>query len=143
VVLFGANCYSDRLPLGSLLVWCKRPPNKLGKFMSDCEVGWMNRGHGVYLFHHVWDGFNRESERGKAVHPTQKPVALTRWCIERLKLKPGATILDPYMGSGSTGIAAVELGFRFVGIEKDPAYYATAVRRIFGAQPSLAMSGSR
>jgi site-specific DNA-methyltransferase (adenine-specific) len=53
-----------------------------------------------------------------------------RWCIERLKLKPDATIVDPYMGSGSTGVAVLQLGFRFIGIECDPTHYATARRRV-------------
>jgi site-specific DNA-methyltransferase (adenine-specific) len=130
VVLFGANCYSDRVPPGTLLVWCKRRDSKTGKFLSDCEVAWRKGGRGVYLFHHYWDGFDRESERGKTFHPTQKPVALMRWCIERLKLKPDATIVDPYMGSGSTGVAVLQLGFRFIGIECDPTHYATARRRV-------------
>jgi site-specific DNA-methyltransferase (adenine-specific)/modification methylase len=53
VILWGANCFSDRLPMGTWLVWCKRRENQLGKFMSDCEVAWQKGGHGSYLFHHV------------------------------------------------------------------------------------------
>ncbi len=53
-----------------------------------------------------------------------------RWCIETLKPKPGAMILDPYMGSGSTGIAALSLGHRFIGIEIDPGHFETACKRI-------------
>jgi site-specific DNA-methyltransferase (adenine-specific) len=130
VILWGANCFSDRLPMGTWLVWCKRRENQLGKFMSDCEVAWQKGGHGSYLFHHVWNGFDRESERGKTQHPTQKPVALMRWCIERLKLKPGATIFDPFMGSAPVAQAAIELGYRYIGIEKDAKHFATAVKRI-------------
>jgi DNA modification methylase len=131
VVLFGANCYSDRLPLGSLLVWLKRRDNQLGTFMSDAEVAFLKGGHGVYLFRHVWNGFDRESEaRQKTLHPTQKPVALMRWIIERLKLEPGSTILDPYMGSAPVGVAAIEAGHCYIGIERDAEYFATAVRRL-------------
>jgi site-specific DNA-methyltransferase (adenine-specific) len=133
VILFGMNCYSDKLPPGSVLVWCKKPASKLGKFLGDCELAWMKGGHGVYLFHHVWDGVCRDTEVGQHLHPSQKPVALMRWCIGKLKLKPGSTILDPYMGSGSTGVAAVELGFNFVGIEVDPDYLKSARRRINAA----------
>lgn len=64
-----------------------------------------------------------------AVHPTQKPVKLMRWSLKQLP-DGCRTILDPYMGSGSTGIAAAQLGLRFIGIEKEPAYYATALRRL-------------
>ena len=129
-MMFGFNCFSDRLPMGSLLVWCKKRAPNLGKFLSDCEVAWMRGGHGVYLFHHEWHGFMRESERGPTLHPTQKPVALMRWCIERLRLKPGSTICDPYMGSGSTGVAAVQLGHHFIGAELDAEYFAIAKARI-------------
>jgi DNA modification methylase len=66
-------------------------------------------------------------------HPTQKPIGLMRWCIERLKLNPGATILDPFMGSGSTGVAAIKMGFHFIGIECNPAYFAIAESRIRSA----------
>jgi len=131
VILWGANCFSDRLPLGTLLVWCKRRDSQLGTFMSDAEAAWMKGGHGVYLFRHVWNGFDRESERReKTLHPTQKPVALMRWCIERLKLKPGSTILDPFMGSAPVALAALELGHRYIGVEREPAYFNIAVQRI-------------
>ena len=63
--------------------------------------------------------------------PTQKPVALMRWCIERLKLKPGSTILDPYMGSAPVGVAAAGRGsFLTSGIEKDADYFEIAKRRL-------------
>jgi site-specific DNA-methyltransferase (adenine-specific)/modification methylase len=131
VALFGANCFSDRLPIGSWLVWCKRRDSMLGKFLADAETVWINKGFGVYILQHEWHGSLKASERGqKRVHPHQKPIAVMRWCLERLKLKPGSTILDPYMGSGTTGVAAVELGFNFVGVELDPAYFAIAERRI-------------
>ena len=133
VVLFGANCYSDRLPLGSWLIWCKRRDSKLGAFMSDCEVAWMKGGHGVYLFNHVWDGFDKASERGvPRIHPTQKPVAVMRWVIERLRLPKGATILAPYMGAGATGVAALQLGYRFIGIDLNAEYCEAAQRRLKG-----------
>ncbi len=130
VLLFGFNCFSHRLPMGSLLIWCKRRDSVLGKFLSDCEVAWFNRGRGIYLFHHEWSGFMRESERGKSLHPTQKPVALMKWCIERMRLRPGSTIVDPYMGSGSTGVAALEMGHKFIGVECDAGYFATAAKRL-------------
>jgi site-specific DNA-methyltransferase (adenine-specific) len=144
VILFGANCYSDRLPLGSWLVWLKRRDNQLGTFMSDAEVAYMKGGHGVYVFRHVWNGFDRESEaRQKTLHPTQKPVALMRWVIERLKLKPGSTILDPYMGSAPVGIAARDAGHNYIGIERDAEHFETAVRRMQERATPLFDSTSR
>ena len=108
VILWGANCYSDKLPVGSLLIWNKRQPKGNKNVMSDAEVAWMNTGHGVYIFDHVWDGFIRQSEKGENYHPTQKPVALMRWCIQ--KANPQGVIIDPYCGSGSLLCAARDLG---------------------------------
>ena len=69
----------------------------------------------------------KEKER---VHPTQKPVALMQWCIGLTKIPTGATVLDSFMGSGTTGIACIRTGRKFIGIEKDPDYFQTAKERI-------------
>lgn len=130
VIMWGYQHIADTLPLGTVLVWLKRRDSKIGKFMSDCELAWQKGGKGVYLFKHVWDGFDRETERGqRTVHPAQKPVALMKWCIERVT-KLGDTVLDPYMGSGSTGVACQELGRSFIGIEIDPTYFQVAKERL-------------
>ena len=63
------------------------------------------------------------------VHPTQKPVALMKWCL-RLRWTPSGTILDPYMGSGTTLVAAQQLGRRAVGIEINEQYCSIAVKRL-------------
>ncbi len=63
-----------------------------------------------------------------------KPISLMRWCINHFKLPAGSLILDPYMGSGTTGVAAVTMGHRFIGIEIDPDYFTIACRRIEAAQ---------
>ena len=68
---------------------------------------------------------------GKNAHPTVKPVALMRWLV-RLVTPPGGVVLDPFMGSGSTGVAALAEGFRFIGIELDAEMVETAKRRIAG-----------
>jgi hypothetical protein len=130
VCLWGYQAFADRLPCGSLLVWCKRPASKLGKFLSDCEVAWVKGGYGARLFWHKWDGWNRASERGKTLHPTQKPVALMCWCLGMLGLKAGDTVLDPYMGSGPVGVACAQAGIHYIGIELDKGYFAVAKRRI-------------
>ncbi len=70
-------------------------------------------------------GCFRKSKR----HPNEKPIALVRWMIEK-SADPGDTILDPYMGSGTTGVAAVQMGMNFIGIEIDPTYFAIAEKRI-------------
>ena len=61
------------------------------------------------------------------VHPTQKPIAVMEWCLRLVESK---TILDPYMGSGTTGVAAARMGRKFIGIEIEPKYFDIACRRI-------------
>jgi site-specific DNA-methyltransferase (adenine-specific) len=135
VVLWGANHYAARLPVGTTLVWLKKADHLFGTFLSDAEIGWMKGGHGVYCFRKQFPPPSRMDEAGgRCAHPNQKPVSLLRWCFERLKLQPGATVLDPYMGSGSTGVAAVEAGLKFIGVELDQGYFDIAQKRIAEAK---------
>jgi len=130
VILFGCNHYAARLPLGTTLVWVKRLDGGFGSFLSDAEIAWKKGGHGVYC----WRDLSLMAETRDRAHPTQKPVPLMRWCIEQAKVPAGGVILDPYMGSGSTGVAAMQMRHPFVGIEIDPTYFAIACRRIEQAQ---------
>ena len=77
-------------------------------------------------------------------HPTQKPIEVMKWCIGHLP-EPAETIFDPFMGSGTTGVAAVRMGRVFIGIERDPEYFAVACRRIAEAdrQPDLLVAAPR
>jgi DNA modification methylase len=113
-----------------MLVWDKRPPTGAANLLSDAEIAWYSRGYGVYIFDHTWNGFNRASERQTAYHPTQKPVALMRWCLQRAKLKPNALVFDPYMGSGPIAQACKELGYRYIGCELSELYCQRAVNRL-------------
>ena len=100
--------------------------------MSECEMAWTSVLKSTRHFSHMWHGFKRASEVGERVqHPTQKPVALMKWCLGFIG---GATILDPFMGSGSTGVAAVQLGRNFIGCEVDAKHFETACKRIEDAQ---------
>lgn len=139
VVLWGANHFAQKLPHGRWLAW-----NKLGGLepwdqFSDVEFAWHNRRAADKLFSHLWKGLCQAGAGERREHPTQKPVALMRWCIEQAKVPEGATILDPYMGSGSTGVAAVEMRRRFVGVEIEPRYFDIACRRIEQAQRQMDM----
>jgi site-specific DNA-methyltransferase (adenine-specific) len=128
VILWGFPYFAAYLEIGTTLVWNKKAANQLGTFLSDCELAWMKGGVGVYLFNHVWNGFDRQTERGEEVyHPSQKPVALMDWCISKVKSE---TIVDPYMGSGTTIVAGFRAGRRVIGIEKEPKYFDIAVKRI-------------
>lgn len=137
VVLFGSNHFAARLPVGTTLVWVKRNDGAFGSFLSDAEVAWMKGGHGVYCFRDL----SMNAEATRRVHPTQKPVSLMKWVLDRAKVPVGATVLDPFMGSGSTGVACIQTGRNFIGIEIDRAHFETAQRRIEAvqAQPALFM----
>ena len=129
-LMWGGNHFADKLPSSSCwYVWDKRAASGHTNDFADCEIAWVGWGGVARVFRHHWDGMMRASERGEArAHPTQKPVALMVWCIEQAKNPE--TILDPFMGSGTTGVAAIQLGRKFIGIEKEERYFNIAVRRI-------------
>lgn len=134
VSLWGANWYSSRLPdSGGWLIWDKKDGGTSDNF-SDVEMAWTNAGNTARLLHHKWRGMIRASEQNEPrVHSTQKPIAVMKWNIAQLGLESGATICDPYMGSGTTGIAALQLGYNFVGVELDEHYFDIATKRICDA----------
>jgi site-specific DNA-methyltransferase (adenine-specific) len=139
VVLFGANHYHHRLPAGKWHAWDKLHGWPSHDNNSDVEFIWQKGKPGASrIISHLWKGVQQDSEKGLSkVHQSQKPVAVMEWCIG---LVPNAKhILDPYMGSGSTGVAAVRLGRRFTGVEIDDGHFATACRRIEAAlsQPDI------
>lgn len=140
VVLFGADHFYDRLPLGGgWLVWDKRCGLIPERTQADCEMAWYSQDGVARMFRHIWDGMVKDSERGTPrEHPTQKPVELMTWVIEKVT-EPGDVIFDPFMGSGTTGVAAVRLGRSFLGCEISPAYFAIAQRRIEQAQMQMRM----
>lgn len=139
-VLWGANHYWSRLPVGRTLLWIKKPTHLLGTFLSDFEVGWASGGHGCFAHFRQFPPPSRMAENdGKTVgHPTQKPLSLMEWCISEFS-KGDEPIVDPFMGSGTTGVAAIRQGRAFFGVEKRPDYFETACRRIAEAyaQPRL------
>lgn len=133
VILWGCNNYCHAIPphTGQWYFWDKVTRNGLSVRIAEGEFCWHKRGTKPRAFRHLWSGAYRDSETGNmSEHPTQKPVALMRWCLEQMRLPPGSTILDPYMGSGTTGVAAIQLGYKFIGIEIDAGYFAIARRRI-------------
>jgi site-specific DNA-methyltransferase (adenine-specific)/modification methylase len=130
VILWGANHYASKLPdSAAWLVWDKRD-GTAENALSDCELAWCNVGGSARLKRHMWNGLCRDSEIGVHLHPTQKPVVVMAWAMEKAKIAIGATVLDPYMGSGTTGIACIRTGRKFIGIERDPKHFETACNRI-------------
>lgn len=130
-VLWGANYYTDKLPLvSSWLVWDKREGGTSDD-NADCEMAWTNLGGPARLFSHKWRGMIKASERDEQrLHPNQKPVALMRWCLTRARLERGALVLDPYMGSGPVAQACKEMGYRYIGIELVESYCEAAALRL-------------
>jgi site-specific DNA-methyltransferase (adenine-specific) len=132
VILWGANHYANRLPEGKWLVWDKREVASSFS-LADGEVAWMNKSGALRIFRHYWNGMMKASERGVArEHPTQKPIALMAWCLKQAG-EP-QTVLDPYMGSGTTAIACLQANVQFTGIEIEPKYFDIACERIENAQ---------
>lgn len=145
VLLWGADHYRARLPDGgSWLCWDKSVGVGPADSFADAEFAWASvAGIKRTVHRQLWKGVaSRGADalgKSERFHVSQKPRELMRWCIELLGLAPGTLVCDPYMGSGSTGIAALELGHRFVGIEIDPAHFDTACRRIEALQQQAAL----
>lgn len=129
-VLFGANNFASRLPDSrGWFVWDKRPGMKSLCF-SDCELAWSSLNKPARMIRYVWSGNYRGPEtKDPHWHPTQKPIEVMRRLIEYAS-KPGQVVLDPYMGSGTTGVAALRAGRRFIGIEIEERWFNNAIRRI-------------
>jgi site-specific DNA-methyltransferase (adenine-specific)/modification methylase len=124
-VYWGGNYFG--LPASKCwLVWDKCTG---ANSFADCELAWTNIDSVVRKITVPWVGASAKDESGERVHPTQKPLGVMRWSIEKCKPQP-QTILDPFMGSGTTGVAAIQLGRSFIGIEREPKYFDIACKRI-------------
>jgi len=124
-IIWGGNYY-ELPPSRCWLAWNKV---QLMPTMADFELAWTNFDKPSKAFSTLRNGWERQ-------HPTEKPLDLMRWVI-REYTRPGDVILDPFMGGGTTGVAALMEGRRFVGIEINPRYFRIAERRIANAQPPL------
>lgn len=136
---------------GPCAIFC--PPNRIGWFLSNewRLLAWVSANpvarknvsprygiqpiaaRGPFPKEYGLDWYKHRSNIQTPSHPHEKPLGVMRWLIETM-CPPGATVLDPFMGSGTTGVACVETGRNFIGIEIDPEYFAIAERRIAEAQ---------
>jgi site-specific DNA-methyltransferase (adenine-specific) len=138
VSLFGADHFLTALPGDGHLACFDKSLGKTSKdTFSDGEFVWSTGRTRRNVYRHIWKGIIRDrsdaTDRHKGqnrLHVSQKPVGAMRWAIDMLTLGAGDTIIDPYMGSGSTGIAALSLGMRFIGIEIDREIFDLACERI-------------
>lgn len=139
-------CWEAGMKFESLLVWDKewigpggpiglRPSYELVALMTTGDFALPNRGL-PDIWRHKW------SSQRVSGHPAEKPVSL---CAELVKETPGETVLDPFMGSGTTGVACVKLGRKFIGIEIDEGYFQIACDRIRKAyaQPDMLLEAER
>jgi DNA modification methylase len=139
-MIWGGQFFADLLPpQGKWLFWdkCQTMPS-----FGDGELAWTSlKGDAVKQF--TYNGSGLRAKEKNRVHPTQKPVALMEWCLGFL---PDAkTILDPFMGSGTTLVACQRMGRHGTGIELDPDYFAIACKRVDEAarQPDLLIPETR
>lgn len=132
-IIWGGN-YFPLQPRGGWVYWDKDIAE--GVSFGDGELAYATCETVVRRVRIQWSGFLGAD--GQRIHPTQKPVKLYEWLLTNYA-KPGQRILDTHLGSGSSAIAAHNLGFDFVGMELDADYYAAACRRFEAhkAQASL------
>ena len=131
-IIWGGNYFTDLLPpTMQWLIWDK---GQRDFSLADLEMAWSSQKAASRIF---------DYPRAKALqdgkeHPTQKPVEVMRWCLGFVP-ETAVTILDPFMGSGTTGVACADLGRNFTGIEVNPEYFEISCRRIADAlaRPNL------
>jgi len=138
VFIFGGNFFTDKLPVGKhWIVWDKTGEIKFKNPFGDAELVWTSIDrNSIKKYVLIQQGFvSKERER---FHPTQKPTQLLRSILLDYTAE-GEVILDPFMGSGSTGVACVEVGREFIGIEREHNYFVIAQQRVLkaGLQPRL------
>lgn len=148
VALCGAHVFYPRLPEGHLWGWDKDPGGKAGCMFCDGEFIWSNVRTPRNVWRQRWKGLLRDKTCEDALsrkakrHVSQKPIGVMRWAMANLKLAPGMVVLDPYAGSGSTGVAALAHGVNFLGVEIDRENYEGAVTRLRAAVAEWEDEGS-
>lgn len=129
LIIWGGNFFLDNLGAAScMIVWDKK---RRGMTQADCEIAWTNLKGQSRVFEYRWNGMLQENMKEKEVriHATQKPVDLYTYCYQLAELKPGDTVLDPYMGSQSSRIAAHDMGLNYIGYEINETYFKLGCER--------------
>lgn len=139
LVIFGGNYFSQFLPPSNCWIfWDKKGDIAFQNPFADGELIYTTFNRPVKRIVFKQQGFITDS-KDKRYHPTQKPTELLQQIIEMFTER-GQTIIDPFMGSGSTGVAAVNTGRSFIGMELDPVYFETACKRISDAEEAVKCS---
>ena len=139
LIIWGGNFFLEHLGVTScMIVWDK---GRRGMDQADCEIAWTNLKGQSRIFDYKWNGMLQQDMKNKEVriHATQKPVSLYMYCYQLAGLKSDDKILDPYLGSGSSRIAAYDMGLDFWGYEIDKTYFDLQEERFarHAAQMSL------
>jgi site-specific DNA-methyltransferase (adenine-specific) len=125
-IIWGGNYFTEYLkPHGGWIVWDKGVPD--GMTLSQAELAYNTFLNSIKLIKILWAGY-KKVENENRIHPTQKPVKLYKWLLTNYA-KPGDKILDTHLGSGSSRIAAYDMGFDFVGFELDKEYFDASCKR--------------
>lgn len=139
-IVWGGNYFGDILgKCKAPIIWDKQTGNNT---FADGELAWTSFKTGTLrIFRHQWCGAFKDSERGnKAIHPTQKPIQLYSWCLNKFAEK-GARILDTHLGSQSSRIAADKAGLDFTGFEIDKEYFDLGEKRFKQYKSQLRIEG--
>ena len=131
-MFFGGNYFANLPPSRKWIVWFKGATHYRRSF-AELELCYCNFDGNARIIEYMPDfnkGFTSNGTRIQKVHPTQKPVAVMRFCISELPKGCGNIVCDPYMGSGTTGVAAIQMGRAFIGIEQKKTYFDSACQRI-------------
>ena len=139
-IVFGGNYFIEHLYNSPCwIVWDK--DNGDNNF-ADCELAWTSFKTAVRKYKYKWQGMLQENMKQKEFkyHPTQKPIGLFEWILDNYS-DPNSIILDPFLGSGTTAIAAHNTGRKFIGIEKEQRYVEIAKKRLEQAQAQQSLFG--
>ena len=131
-MFFGGNYFANLPPSRKWIVWFKGATHYRRSF-AELELCYCNFDGNARIIEYIPDsnrGFISNGSRQQKVHPTQKPVAVMQFCISELPKGCGNIVCDPYMGSGTTGVAAIQMGRAFIGIEQKKKYFDIACKRI-------------
>ncbi len=128
-VIWGAEHLSNMFDTSrGWIVWNKKTD---GNNFSDCELAYTTFNKSIIRFDFTWNGMIQENMKNKEkrYHPTQKPIELFSWCLEKYS-KPNDIILDPFAGSGTTAIACLKMGRKYICVEKEQKYIDIINKRI-------------
>lgn len=124
-IIWGVNYLTDKLPVsGGRIVWDKQV---VMPTFSDGEIAWTNASNSVQFGRFLWAGY-RKCEDVERIHPTQKPIKLFKWCLEKYAPE-NALVFDPFLGSFTTAVACHHYGLNWIGCEKDPDYFRDGMAR--------------